>query len=482
MPIRSILFLLLALFRIFERQSGIGGAWWINRYPGVACDIPSIFYSYSFAPNYSSPGVFASGSEIVEYLNSVASKYQLADKIECEREITEIRWLEEPEEWELVISHMSPGTGDLSSSGRQHRIKQHGEQSVYLKREKARAKIVVSCVGMLSEPNDWPSDVPGLESFEGSVVHSARWKNDISLAGEDVLVIGAGSSTAQLVPCLLSDKTQVKSVTQVIRDPPWVVPRIEEPGGKEAYARQAPRIFKWCPLLGPFLRACIFCYVELNWFTVLQSKNQKRRSEQEAFALNHMRNLVPGEYHRAMTPTYSYGCKRSVLDQDWLRSMNSPKFQLCTRPLKCVRAREVVLHGSDDYPADLRIPADVIVLGNGFQATKWLHPLRVIGRGGKLLQDIWNERGGPQAYMGTAVDGFPNLFLVGGPNTFLSHTSVIIASENFTKFIIKVAKPVLQGDARFVEARIGAYSPDARVGTMMSEDGIRCCFLALNYF
>ncbi|KAI9713563.1 MAG: hypothetical protein M1820_000945 [Bogoriella megaspora] len=445
-------------FRIFDRQAGIGGTWWINRYPGVACDIPTALYSFSFAPNYQSKRVYPSGPEFVEYLENVASNYQITDNIQCNTDIGELRWIDDDEEWEITIRHLVPGTGDLSTKERQQRVRDHGEESVYLRHEKARAKVVVSCVGILVEPNAWPESIPGLSTFSGEVIHSARWRKDVDLAEKHVVVLGAGCSAAQIVPKLLEPSAKVKSVTQIMRTPPWVIPRIQEIGGVEAYSRNAPKIFRFLPFLGPMFRAFLFVFVEAVWFTVFQEKNKMLRKYSENFALSHMKSLAPEKYHEMMTPKYAYGCKRRVFDQDWLASMNSPKFTLTTQRIETLDAKQAVLGPSKDGKASgtestTRISADVIVLANGFEATRWLHPLKVYGRSGKLLQEVWEERGGPQAYMGTATDGFPNFFLVGGPNTFVGHTSVILASENLIGYILRIIKPVLRAEARFVEPK-----------------------------
>lgn len=159
---------------------------------------------------------------------------------------------------------------------------------------------------------------------------------------------------------------------------------------------------------------------------------------------------MPSKYHSMLTPDYAIGCKRRIFDATWLPCMRNPDFELTTLPLTTVKPRSVVLGGSKE------IPADVIVLANGFQATKFLHPLQVTGRDGVDLISEMDRRGGPQAYQGTAFDGFPNFFLIAGPNTGTGHTSVILATENTVAYVLKLIRPIIRGDVETVEVKKAA--------------------------
>ena len=173
-----------------------------------------------------------------------------------------------------------------------------------------------------------------------------------------------------------------------------------------------------------------------------------------------MRSKIPEKYHKIMTPQYSYGCKRRVFDNAWLKSMNNPKFKLTIQPLKRVETQGVTLGPLDVEASASRmpldettLPADIIVLATGFEATRFLHPLTVYGRFAISIHYQWEVRGGPQAYMGTAMDGFPNFFMVVGPNTFVGHSSVIMGIESTIRYILKIISPVLNGDAVKVEPK-----------------------------
>jgi cation diffusion facilitator CzcD-associated flavoprotein CzcO len=404
--------------------------------------------------------LYPTGEEFRQYLDDIAKKYKLSSHIQLNTDVKELRWVEADTQWEVTLQHLVPGTGDLSTRDRRERATTSGRRSVYLHEEVVRAKVVVSCVGILVEPNPWPSSIPGRDTFKGDVFHSARWRDDISLNGKDVVVLGTGCSAAQIVPSLLKEPYHVKSLTQIGRSAPWVMPRLSEPFGEEKYAKYAPTVYKWFPFLGYLNRVLLYLLVEIIWSTVFQMKNSKWRVAVEKQQLSRMKEIVPEKYHDIMTPDYPYGCKRRVFDTEWLPSMQNPNFTLTNRPVRAVSGKELVL-GSEAVPgvegegasAEQRINADVIILANGFEATRWLHPLLVYGRDGIALQDVWKQRGGPTAYMGMAVDGFPNFFIAVGPNTANGHHSLILTSENTVSYILKMIKPILNGKVERVEVK-----------------------------
>ncbi|KAL8802400.1 MAG: hypothetical protein Q9182_003823 [Xanthomendoza sp. 2 TL-2023] len=453
-------------YRIFERQAGIGGTWWINRYPGVACDVPAAFYSFSFSPNYRWTSLYPSGAEIFKYMSDITEKYQMVDKIQVNTDVSELRWLEDEQLWEATLTHMVPGTGDLSRKAQSERIAEKGRESIYIRQEIVRARIVCSCAGGLVEPNAWPSSIPGRDTFEGPVFHSARWDDSVDLNGKDVVVVGTGCSAAQFVPRLTKEPHNAKSVTQVMRSPPWVIPKPPAPGGQENFEKYSGPIFSTVPGMAKMFRFMCFAIGEHDWFTIFDdnSWNHKSRKKLEANMIKHMKSKVPEKYHEILTPDYSIGCKRRVFDAEWFSSLSDPKIELTTRPITKVSPKHVTIGPGRTHPDpkdasskaptnEETIPADVIVLGNGFEVTTWLHPLKIRGKNGEYMQDVWDARGGPQAYLGLAMDGFPNLFIVFGPNTATGHSSVILASENMVEYNIKLIKKILRGDVSTVEIK-----------------------------
>ncbi|KAL8944088.1 MAG: hypothetical protein Q9216_000679 [Gyalolechia sp. 2 TL-2023] len=415
-------------FRLFERQAGIG--------------------------------------EIYKYLEDTCEKFQFVDKIQVNTDVSELRWLETEQVWEATLTHMVPGTGDLSAKERNRRITEKGKESVYLRQEIVRARIVCSCAGGLVEPNAWPSSIAGRDTFEGPVFHSARWQHNVELRDKNVIVIGTGCSAAQLVPRLTQEPYNVKSVTQIMRSPPWVVPALEEPFGPENYRKYSPMVFSMVPGLAALLRFVCFAQGESDWYRLFDdnSWNHRSRKKLESQMIARMKRMVPEKYHEMLTPDYSIGCKRRIFDKAWFQSLNDPKIELTTKPITKVSPYSITIGPGRQYPdpsdteskvptEEETIPADVIVLGNGFEVTTWLHPLRIRGKDGEYMQDVWDARGGPQAYLGLAMDGFPNLFIIFGPNTATGHSSVVLASENMVEYTIKVIKKILHGDITTAEIK-----------------------------
>lgn len=418
---------------------------------------PGTLYSFSFAKNRGWTTKYPSGLEITEYLAAVCAEYQIVDKIQLNTEVRQLQWLEDAEEWEVTLAHLVPSTGDLSERDRQAKVDAEGEQSVYLATEIVRAKIVVSAVGGLVEPKVWPKDIPGIDTFEGEFIHTARWKPDADLKEKDIIVIGTGCSASQVVPELIKPPYNARSVTQLMRSPPWVMPNREEQkteGVSSILMRTIPGL----------LRFHVFSILEQQWFRLFTNSKyaRKHRPIVEERYLRYMRAQAPEKYHEILTPNYQVGCKRRVLDSGWLRSLRESNVELTTSPLKSVQPRSVTLGPGRNYPPmsgvdskifadEMTLPADVIILANGYETNHWLLPLRVRGKGGNDLHDLWGERGGAQAYLGIAIDKFPNFFVIVGPNTYTGHTSVILASENSVNYSLNFIQPILNGEVSTYE-------------------------------
>jgi cation diffusion facilitator CzcD-associated flavoprotein CzcO len=404
-----------------------------------------------------------SGPEIAQYLADVCEKYQIVDKIQFNTDVKHLRWVEEDEEWEVTLSHLVPGTGDLSSHDREQLAIQEGPHSVYTKTEIVRAKVVVSGVGGLVEPKTWPKDIPGIDDFQGEIMHTARWNSDIDLQDKDVIVVGSGCSAAQVVPELAKPEAKVRSITQLMRTPPWVQPDLLPPHLLVLWEKWMPSLMNNVPGLARGLRNTLFFMLEHNFFAMFTDTayGRRQRPRLEKAFLEHMQVMAPKEYHEILTPNYSLGCKRRVIDGTWYRSLNASNVELTTQPLTRVHAKSVTLGPGSHYPPNQKkssdevreIPADVIILSNGFETNQWLHPLKVIGKGNKDMEEVWAERGGAQAYLGIAVDQFPNFFMLFGPNTATGHTSVIFATENAVNYTLKFIKPILEGKVSSCEIK-----------------------------
>ena len=362
-----------------------------------------------------------------------------------------------------------PGTGDLSRKDRERIMAEKGRESVYLKEEKVRAKIVCSAAGGLVEPNAWPDSIPGRDQFQGDIFHSARWDYNVDLRDKDVVVIGTGCSATQFVPLLAKEPYNAKSITQIMRSPPWIIPRSTpflNRVTEKNWEKWAPRLFPKIPGLHRLYRTYLFLMAEWGFYLVFVERDSARRYRKklEGLLLSYMKRVVPEQYHEILEPDYSVGCKRRVLDASWLKCLNDPRIDLTTQPLTSLQPKGVTLGPGRSYPNpedttskaptdERQLPADVIILANGFENARWLSPLEVVGKGGVALQEVWDERGGPQAYMGNAMDGFPNFFIIFGPNTATGHSSVILASENMVAYTLQFIKRILSHEVRTFEVK-----------------------------
>ncbi|KAL5594875.1 hypothetical protein FOVSG1_008564 [Fusarium oxysporum f. sp. vasinfectum] len=446
-------------FCVLERQSGIGGTWWINTYPGIACDIPSPFYSFSFAQNPDWSAFFAPGREIGQYIEKVVDDFELRDNIHLSMEVVSCKWNPKVRLWEVTFRHLLHGVGDLSATDRKHIEDTEGPSFVYSSETTWTCSVLVSAVGGLVEPAPWPTNVPGKDKFQGDIIHSARWDSRVDFHGKNVVVVGTGCSAAQLVPRLLSSDYGASHVTQLMREPPWVLPRIRPPLGDSFYQRWSPFLCKYVPGYMRILRALVALATELDFGLFGAERwSERKRDNLQRQLLKHMRETVPPKYHDILTPHYSIGCKRRIYDTAWFPCLHDSRMELTTLAMESVDIKGVNLglgpktHSAEKHLAAARsIPADIIVLANGFAVNRWFHPLEVVGSRGTTLQEEFDERGGPQLYRGTALDGFPNMFVLFGPNSFTGHSSVVLGLENQVTQAVKLMRPILSGEAQKVE-------------------------------
>ena len=431
----------------------------------------SILYQFSFAPKHDWSAFFAGGEEILAYLQSVCEKYQIVSNIQLNTDVTDMQWLEKEEVWQITLQYLAENVGDLSDRERKQKMEEQGAKAVYVRKEVIRAKAVVSAVGALVEPKGWPDSIPGFDRFEGNIFHSSRWNYDVDLAGKDVVVVGTGASAVQFLPHLTQQPYNAKSVTQIMRSAPWVSPKPIPPFGRQKWDTYSPRIFNRVPVLATMYYWLFFLEAERDFHQVFynEPENVEARRKIEAQLVSYMKENVPRKYHEILIPDHEVGCKRRLFNEVWFTALNDPKIDLTSKLLTSVQPKSVTLgperchprrkqqNGeipNDRAPMDEEVlPADIIILANGFETLKWVHPLRVRGAGGVSLHDVWQARAGPQAYMGTAVDGFPNFFMIFGPNTGTGHSSVAYVSENMTNYALKFLRLLLNGDASTVDVK-----------------------------
>jgi cation diffusion facilitator CzcD-associated flavoprotein CzcO len=392
-------------FVVLERNEGVGGTWWDNTYPGCQCDVPSHLYSFSFAPNPSWSRTYSLQPEIRDYLRDCAERFGITPHVRFGCELRSAAWDEEAACWRLETAD-----GELT------------------------AEALVAGVGPLSEPAT--PDIPGLERFEGALFHSARWDHDHDLAGERVAVIGTGASAIQLVPRI---QREVERLHVFQRTPPWILPHTDRP-----VSRLERRIYRRFPALQRLLRAGI--YASREWLVLAFAKRRGLMKLPEALARRHLRRQVPDpELRSKLTPSYTIGCKRILLSNDWYPALTAPNTELVTDGIREVRERSLVTGSGEE------IEVDAIVLGTGFRITDFPAADHLFGRGGRSLNEVW--QGSPQAYLGTSIAGFPNLFMLLGPNTGLGHNSMVFMIESQIAHVIRCLRASEERGAHAIEIR-----------------------------
>lgn len=271
-----------------------------------------------------------------------------------------------------------------------------------------------------------------------------------------------------MTPELIKSPHNAKSVIQILRSPGWVQSTLP-PNGVKWWETNTPALFSKIPLLQWFVRKSAFTIIELDFFLHFTRgpHAQKRRLALQKKLLEYMHQTVPEKYWEILTPDYEVGCKRRVIDTEWFHSLQNPKVELTSLPLTSIQEHSVTLGPGRNYPpmsktssnaptAERTVPCDTLIFANGYETGEWLHPLDVLGRNGRSLYDVWNARGGSQAYLGTAMDGFPNFFLIFGPNTATGHSSVILATENMVNYSLKFIRPIVNGEVSTYEVKEAA--------------------------
>jgi cation diffusion facilitator CzcD-associated flavoprotein CzcO len=379
-------------FVLLERDADVGGTWLQNTYPGCQCDVPSHLYSFSFAQNPGWSRTFSPQPEIWEYLRRCADEAGVGSHLRTGRAVTDAAWDDQAKLWRLETT-LGPLTADL----------------------------LVAATGGLSEPK--VPRLPGLERFEGASFHSARWDHSHRLEGERVAVIGTGASAIQLVPAI---QPAVDRMHVFQRTPPWIMPHTDR-----AVTALERRTLKRFPALQRLIREAIYWGRETFVLGFVFNRRLMRLPERIARA--HLRRQVPDPELRAkLTPDYEIGCKRILLSNDYLPALTKPNVELVTDGIAEVRERSIVTADGAEREVD------TIIFGTGFHVTDPPVAERVRGRDGRTIAERWAaEHGGSaQAYRGTSVAGFPNLFLITGPNTGLGHTSMTVMIEAQIEYVL----------------------------------------------
>ncbi len=393
-------------FTIFERAGEIGGTWRDNTYPGAACDVPSHVYSFSFEPNPRWSRSFAESGEIQDYLLGCVEKWRLRDHLRLNTAIVEARFDEQAGLWLL-----------MTSEG-----------------ESVTARVVVSAVGGLVDPA-YP-EIEGLESFEGEVFHTARWNHDYDLRGKRVAVIGTGASAVQVVPAIAPE---VERLSVFQRTAGWVMPKHDRVFGKGR-----KRFFERLPLAQRLLRAASFWLSELRGPIVFLDSPLSRIAEKASE--QHLQRCVKDPQLRAkLRPDFQIGCKRVLVSDDYWPAFERENVELVTEGITRIHAAGIETADGREHPVD------AIVLATGFALGLATAPFKVVGREGRSLDDAWSR--GAVAYKGMAVSGFPNWFILMGPNTGPGHTSVLVYTESQIQYLLQAVEKLRGRDLKYVDVR-----------------------------
>jgi cation diffusion facilitator CzcD-associated flavoprotein CzcO len=389
---------------VFEKGERVGGVWNHNTYPGAACDIPSHLYEYSFAPNRWSRR-FSPGAEIQAYIEGVARRFGVFDRVRTGTEVEGARWEEERGRW-LLDTSAGPHEAD----------------------------VLVAACGQLSTPKI-PA-IPGLEIFEGPAFHTAEWRHDVDLAGKRVAVVGTGCSAIQVVPAI---QPEVAELSVYQRSPGWTFPKNDF-----EYSPRAHALFKRIPAARRLDRASIQAFQELGaaamtsqpWLLPILRLIAERQINSA---------ISDPELRRKVTPTDEIGCKRVMLTDDWYPALTQPNVELVTERIESVTA------GGIRDASGAKRPADAIVLATGFASHDFVAPMEIAGSGGRTLAEEWGEV--PRAYLGLSVPGFPNMFLLYGPNTNGGTGSVVNTLECGIGHVLTALREMDDAGANRIEIR-----------------------------
>jgi cation diffusion facilitator CzcD-associated flavoprotein CzcO len=394
-------------FTLLEKASEIGGTWRDNTYPGACCDVPSMFYCFSFEQRTDWPRKWSPQSEVLAYMNHCADAYGLRPHIRFGQEVEQARFDADAGVWRVRTA-----AGDTFE-----------------------AEVLVSGVGQLHKPKI--PDIPGLERFAGPRFHSAQWRHDVDLAGKRVAVVGNAASAIQFIPQI----APVAGHTEIFqRSANWMIER-----GDIEYSDAAKRRFARHPWWARLYRWWIFARAELLLFPVVRG-NRVISKRVERAALAYMEKHVRDpEMRRTLTPDYPVCGKRVLISDDYYATLTRDDVSIETATIDRITQEGVVTQDGKLHPAD------VLVLSTGFDTTHFTSPMKIEGLGGRLLDDAWSD--GAEAYYGMTVPGFPNFFMMYGPNTNLGHNSIIFMIECQTRYILECTRQLMSGGSKYIDLR-----------------------------
>jgi cation diffusion facilitator CzcD-associated flavoprotein CzcO len=388
---------------IVERSGGVGGTWHDNRYPGAGCDVPSHLYCFSFAPKPDWQHKFARQPEIERYFQRCVELFGLEPHLQLGTEVQGARFVDG--QW-----HVQTSRGELV------------------------ADVLVSGTGQLNRP--FVPQLPGLESFAGTSFHSARWDTSFDPRGKRVVVVGNGASAAQFVPELAP---HVQQLTVLQRTPSYVYPR-----GDRAYRGFEKWLFRYMPGWRRLYRAWIYWQLESR-FTALKQSSLIGKLVTWMCLHNLRKNVADPALRAKLTPAYPIGCKRIVISDDWYPTLARDNVAVETAAIERIVADGVIMADGTHHRAD------ALIFATGFESTSFLAPMQIVGTAGTELATAWRD--GAMAHRGVNVSGFPNLFILYGPNTNLGHNSIIFMIECQVRYILGCLDQLARRGARWLDVK-----------------------------
>lgn len=398
-------------FEIIEKASQLGGTWSANTYPGCGVDVAAHYYSYSFFLNPDWTHKYPLQPEILAYLEDVAAKYDIKKHITFQSAVESAHWDASSGTWLVSIK-------DLETSRTRNR----------------RCKILVSAVGVLSMPNE--CQIPGAAAFGGHLFHTAQWNHSFDWKNKELVVIGNGCSASQVVPALSAGENAAKMVTQFARQPQWV---FERPNPK--FSDTFKWIMRWVPFAMRAYRGAQNYWAECDFLSFDIVKGAQLRKMYADYQGAYILRTSPEKYHSFLLPKIEVGCKRRVMDTNYLDSLNRDNVELVYQdPIQ-----EICEDGIRTKSGRL-VRADAIILANGFQVERPLVSLNLYGENGISVAEHWNKfsDGSASSYFGTCLSGFPNFFIMMGPNTASGHGCVTYTTECQINFALRIMKPVMK--------------------------------------
>ena len=396
-------------FTVYEKADRLGGTWRDNTYPGIACDVPSHLYSYSFAPNPDWSHRFSPGGEIQEYFERVARDHDVEKSVRFGEEITRCEFV--AGRWRL-------------ETARGHRDE---------------ADFVIAATGVLHQPN--VPDIPGLDGFEGALFHSARWDHCVPLDGRRLGVVGTGSSAIQIVSAVVD---RVERLRLFQRTAQWIMPQENPP-----YTDQEKDGFRRDPAqMREIHDGMSQLFAENFSNAVVDASSPQMKAFDDACRENLEANVKDPELRERLRPSYRAGCKRLVISPDFYRAIQKPNAELVTEGIDCIEAAGV--RTRDGRLHEL----DVLILATGFRVDRFMRPMEVTGSNGVRLDDLWADR--PVAYLSISIPGFPNFFMLNGPNGPVGNFSLIEVAELQIDYILQLVDFVRSGRCREISVSSAA--------------------------